>query len=186
MLNSCDESGAGINDVLCSNFEARNFIGPVGQINSAQGNANQIDTVAQSNGAQSTQNLLATNDCDEENSDDNAALCNNDVAFNGIEDITQINDADLVGDDTVQSNFVGTSQDLQSVNVCDETGPGDNIATCSNALASNVIGPVGQSNDAEGSGDADFTQNNNIPTINQVIDAENDCDQSDEQTARGR
>ena len=36
-----------------------------------------------------------------------------------------------------------------------------------------------------GSGDADFTQNNNIPTINQVIDAENDCDQSDEQTASG-
>ena len=36
-----------------------------------------------------------------------------------------------------------------------------------------------------GSGDADFTQNNNIPTINQVIDAENDCDQSDEQSADG-
>ena len=42
-----------------------------------------------------------------------------------------------------------------------------------------------QENDADGSGDADFTQNNNIPTINQVIDAENDCDQSDEQTASG-
>ena len=89
-----------------------------------------------------------------------------------------------LGDDTVQSNFVGTSQDLQAVNVCDETGLGDNIATCENN-AENVIGPVGQINDADGSGDADFTQNNNIPTINQVIDAQNDCDQSDEQTAEG-
>ena len=51
--------------------------------------------------------------------------------------------------------------------------------------ADNIIGPVSQSNGATGSGDADFTQNNNIPTINQVIVAENDCDQSDEQTAHG-
>ena len=42
--------------------------------------------------------------------------------------------------------------------------------------------PVDQSNNAEGSGDADFTQNNNIPIINQVLVAENDCDQTDEQT----
>ena len=54
-----------------------------------------------------------------------------------------------------------------------------------NDTADNFIGPVDQSNDADGSGDADFTQNNNIPTINQVIVAENDCDQSDEQSADG-
>ena len=44
-------------------------------------------------------------------------------------------------------------------------------------IADNTIGPVDQSNNADGSGDADFTQNNNIPTINQVLVAENDCDQ---------
>ena len=52
-------------------------------------------------------------------------------------------------------------------------------------LHNNFIGPVDQANNADGSGDADFTQNNNIPTINQVIVAENDCDQSDEQSAEG-
>ena len=99
--------------------------------------------------------------------------------------ITQTNDA-TVGDDTVQSNFVGMNQDLQLENVCDETGLGDNNAICGNELGmKNFIGPVDQSNDADGSGDADFTQNNNIPTINQVIVAENDCDQSDEQSAAG-
>ena len=51
-----------------------------------------------------------------------------------IESITQTNDA-TVGDDTVQSNFVGINQDLQLENVCDETGLGDNVAICSNRLA---------------------------------------------------
>ena len=85
----------------------------------------------------------------------------------------------------MQFNFVGINQDLQLENVCDETGLGDNTAGCDNEASSNFIGPLTQSNDAVGSGDADFTQNNNIPTINQVIEAENDCDQSDEQTADG-
>ena len=43
-----------------------------------------------------------------------------------IESIIQTNDA-TVGDDTVQSNFVGVVQDLQLENVCDETGVGDNV-----------------------------------------------------------
>ena len=73
---------------------------------------------------------------------------------------------------------------MQLANVCDETGVGDNSAICDND-GENFIGPVDQSNSAEGSGDADFTQNNNIPSINQVIDVENDCDQFDEQTAGG-
>ena len=86
--------------------------------------------------------------------------------------ITQINDA-TVGDDLVQSNFVGVNQDLQLENICDETGIGDNDAECNNGNCgrNNFIGPVDQYNDADGSGDADFTQNNNIPTINQVIDS---------------
>ena len=83
-----------------------------------------------------------------------------------------------------QFNFVGVNQDLQNENICDETGLGDNEAQCNNS-AQNFIGPVSQFSDALGSGDADFTQNNNIPTINQVLVAENDCDQSDEQSADG-
>ena len=71
----------------------------------------------------------------------------------------------------MQSNFVGINQDTQAKNVCDETGIGDNAAICANHYAANFIGPVIQSNDAVGSGDADFTQNNNIPTINQVVAA---------------
>ena len=85
----------------------------------------------------------------------------------------------------MQSNFVGMNQDLKLENVCDETGLGDNDEECSNDTADNFIGPVDQSNGALGSGDADFTQNNNIPVINQVIVAENDCDQADEQSADG-
>ena len=77
------------------------------------------------------------------------------------------------------------NQDMQLENVCDETGLGDNVALCSNNLATNFIGPVSQLNDADGSGDADFTQNNNMPTISQALFAENDCDQSDEQSAEG-
>ena len=146
----------------------------------------QIATsVAQSNGAQSAQNLEAINDCDEEGTGFNFAVCSNNDRQNGIDSITQTNDATL-GDDTLQLNFVGMNQDMQFENVCDETGVGDNNAQCDTLSApQNFIGPVDQSNTATGSGDADFTQNNNIPTINQVIDAQNDCDQADEQSAEG-
>ena len=78
---------------------------------------------------------------------------------------------------------------MQLENVCDETGVGDIDGDCTNSLDmagfNNFIGPVSQQNNVLGEGDADFTQNNNIPTINQVLVAENDCDQSDEQSAQG-
>ena len=185
MLNSCDESGDGINTVSCE-YNAQNFIGPVTQINFAN-DANQIDTVVQSNVAQVSQNLQGVNDCDEENTGFNDVACeNNDQGiFNSINQITQTNDAALVGDDTVQSNFIGVNQDSQTENACDETGLGDNDAFCINPEIDNTLGPVIQLNDADGSGDADFTQNNNIPIVNQVAEAENDCDQSDEQGAEG-
>ncbi|HTH23337.1 MAG TPA: hypothetical protein VL854_14050, partial [Nitrososphaeraceae archaeon] len=185
LLNSCDESGDGINTVSCE-YNAQNFIGPVTQINFAN-DANQIDTVVQSNVAQVSQNLQGVNDCDEENTGFNDVACeNNDQGiFNSINQITQTNDAALVGDDTVQSNFIGVNQDSQTENVCDETGLGDNDAFCINPEIDNTLGPVIQLNDADGSGDADFTQNNNIPIVNQVAEAENDCDQSDEQGAEG-
>ena len=184
LLNSCSESGAGINDAVCDNNLAVSFIGPVDQTNTVS-DAAQIDTFTQSNVAQVTQTLQGTNDCDEANTGDNLATCGDiQEPENFFEGITQTNDA-TAGDDTVQSNFVGVVQDMQLDNDCDETGVGDNEAFCSSELADNGLGLVGQSNSAEGSGDADFTQNNNIPTINQVIDAGNDCDQTDEETASG-
>ena len=109
----------------------------------------------------------AVNDCDEEGTGFNLAACSaagiaGNAGGNEIDSITQTNTGP-VGDDTAQSNFVGASQDAQTDNVCDETGLGDNAAQCGVA-AINSIGPALQTNDAVGSGDADFTQNNNIPT----------------------
>ena len=183
LLNSCDESGDGDNVAECINSQTTNLIGPIVQINTASG-ADETDTLSQSNGAQVTQNLQAANDCDEENTGDNLGTCINEIPGVTIDTITQTNDAQA-GDDTVQLNFVGMNQDLKLENVCDETGLGDNDEQCSSDTADNLIGPVDQSNGALGSGDADFTQNNNIPVINQVIVAENDCDQADEQSAGG-
>ncbi|HTH21049.1 MAG TPA: hypothetical protein VL854_02425, partial [Nitrososphaeraceae archaeon] len=182
LINTCDETGGGVSFALCENIDVLNFVGPVSQGNSVD--APNSDSAVQSNGAQITQNLDAVNDCDEEGTGFNFAFCTNNDAINEIIEISQENEV-VVGDDAVQSNFVGINQDLQLQNVCDETGVGDNAALCQNDEALNTIGLIAQDNDADGSGDADITQNINIPTINQVVDAENDCDQSDEQSAVG-
>ena len=166
LVNTCDETGGGVNQVTCQNLDDANILGPVFQFNTVD--APNSDTASQSNGAQVTQNLEAVNDCDEEDTGFNFALCGNDLSINQINSITQMNNA-IVGDDTLQSNFVGMNQDMQLENVCDETGLGDNVAICDNDFATNFIGQVAQLNDADGSGDADFTQNNNMPTISQVI-----------------
>src|SRR4030095_7965362 len=115
LVNTCDETGGGVNFAICANTDALNFVGPISQANLVD--APNSDTAVQSNGAQVAQNLVATNDCDEEGTSFNFAECEN-VGSNFIDSITQANDA-LIGDDTVQSNFVGISQDLQTVNVCD-------------------------------------------------------------------
>ena len=186
LVNTCDETGGGVNQAVCENVDLLSFVGPISQSNVV--NAPDSDTAVQSNGAQIAQNLDAVNDCDEEGTGFNLATCSaagiaGNAGGNEIDSITQTNTG-TEGDDTAQSNFVGASQDAQTDNVCDETGLGDNAAQCGVA-AINSIGPVRQTNDAVGSGDADFTQNNNIPTINQVAATQNDCDQSDEQTASG-
>ena len=78
LLNSCDESGAGINDAFCDNgAECRmltTFIGPVFQSNDVKG-ADESDAITQSNVIDVTQNLEGTNDCDEANTGDNNAQC---------------------------------------------------------------------------------------------------------------
>src|SRR4030095_7949514 len=187
LVNTCDETGGGVNQATCENENVGQIVGPISQANEVDADPNG-DITTQSNAAQLTQNLDELNDCDEDGTGFNFASCLNHQITNEIESITQDNDA-LVGDDTVQQNFVAITQDLFLQNVCDETGIGDNAPDCNEPLgptdSNNFVGDVVQDNDAAGSGDADFTQNNNIPTINQVIDAENDCDQSNEQTALG-
>src|SRR4030095_7059205 len=81
LLNSCDESGDGEDNAECFNtiVSARNSIGPVYQANYASG-ADSF-TASQSNVAQVTQNLQATNDCDEENTGSNSAECDNNFNF---------------------------------------------------------------------------------------------------------
>ena len=79
MVNTCDETGGGVNFAICENTEALNFVGPVLQGNGVDGP--NSDTVIQSNGAQITQNLVATNDCDEEGTGFNFAICENENLF---------------------------------------------------------------------------------------------------------
>ena len=77
---------------ICDNVDDINLLGPISQFNSVD--AQNSDTAVQSNGAQVTQNLRGTNDCDEEGTGFNFAICaNEDNAHNEIENlITQTND----------------------------------------------------------------------------------------------
>ena len=168
LLNSCDESGAGINDAFCDNGQnvnARNFIGPIFQSNDVQG-ADESDAITQSNVIDVSQNLESTNDCDEANTGDNNAQCTTNV-FNSIESISQTNDVDAdAGSVThTQSNLFTVTQNLVATNDCDETGLGDNNAICS-ITASNDIGAITQSN----------TASSNVLNINQDGQATNNCD----------
>ena len=56
------------------------LLGPVFQFNTVD--APNSDTATQSNGAQITQNLEAVNDCDEEETGFNFAVCGNDLSIN--------------------------------------------------------------------------------------------------------
>ena len=75
LVNTCDETGGGVNQVTCQNLDDANILGPVFQFNTVD--APNSDTASQSNGAQVTQNLEAVNDCDEEDTGFNFALCGN-------------------------------------------------------------------------------------------------------------
>ncbi|HEX2471843.1 MAG TPA: hypothetical protein VHJ59_03740, partial [Nitrososphaera sp.] len=125
LLNDCDETGSEGNSAFCQFFEPENLIGPITQSSFNEAGA-QADgaTIDQSNDAQSSQNLQATNDCDESEAGDNSATCAS-LANNFIDSINQANSAN-VGDDFVQNNLVAISQELQATNNCDETGDGDN------------------------------------------------------------
>ena len=89
IVNTCDETGGGINQATCENVDNINILGPVFQSNSVD--ASNIDTASQSNGAQVTQNLEAVNDCDEEDTGFNFAICENELSINQI---THVNNTD--------------------------------------------------------------------------------------------
>ena len=83
LVNTCDETGGGVNQAACTNVGDINFVAPVFQSNTVD--APNSDTATQSNGAQMTQNLQAINDCDEEGTGFNFAECSNDFSVNVIE-----------------------------------------------------------------------------------------------------
>ena len=78
--------------------------------------------------------------------------------------------------------MVAISQDLQATNDCDESGDGDSNGVCDNFEVANFMGHVDQSNSAIGNDvnddAADISQNNDITSMDQVLVANNDCDQS--------
>ena len=185
LLNDCDETEVGNNEADCTNFEPSNIIGPITQTSGNEAGLQALGaTIPQSNVVQIAQNLQAVNNCDEKGDGTNLAFCENDSPENFIDDIdgiTQENLAPTVADDFVQNNLVAISQDLQATNDCDEFDDGNNgdgvVADCENNV-DNEIGPVDQSNFATGSDAADISQNNDITSMNQVLVANNDCDQS--------
>ena len=75
-VNTCDETGGGINQVTCENLDNINILGPVFQFNSVDASTfnTAAQTADQSNGLQVTQNLQAVNDCDEDDTGFNLAL----------------------------------------------------------------------------------------------------------------
>ena len=85
------------------------------------GSITGTDTEDQSNVFTVTQNLVATNDCDETGLGDNNAICT----------ITPSNDIGAISQsNTASSNVLNINQDGQATNNCDDTTSGDNDANC--------------------------------------------------------
>ena len=117
--NDCDEANTGDNNAQCSN-EIFNNIDSITQTNDVA-SITGTDTETQSNVFTVTQNLVATNDCDETGLGDNNAICSI-TASNDIGAISQSN--------TASSNVLNINQDGQATNNCDDTTSGDNTANC--------------------------------------------------------
>ena len=169
-LNDCDEFDDGDNNVDC-NLSANYLVGPVSQTNTPNVNpvgTNEIDIVTDDN---------MLNDCTEAGNGDNNAFCDN-AGSDSIDSITQSNFVDAsntIGAGFVESNTVNTLQGFDLTNTCDESGDGENVASCSNNVE-NFIGPVDQSNDI--TGDTPNTIHTNNVEVSQFSTAQNDCDES--------
>ena len=117
--NDCDEANTGDNNAQCLNNISNNIdsITQTNLVDPATGT--QVED--QSNVFTVTQNLVATNDCDETGLGDNNAVC----AINQSNDI-----GDISQSNTASSNVININQDGQATNNCDDTTSGDNTANC--------------------------------------------------------
>ena len=126
--NDCDEANTGDNNAQCTT-DISNNIDSITQTNFVDPIAgSELET--QSNFFAVTQNLVATNDCDETGLGDNNAICS----------ITQSNDIGAISQsNTASSNVLTINQDGQATNNCDDTTSGDNTANCTIDL--HLVGP---------------------------------------------
>ena len=96
---------------------------------------------------------------------------------NFVGPLSQTNDATGEEEATIaQTNQIDITQNLGAVNDCDESGSGDNFATCDND-ALNSIESITQTNTGVASGDDSVSQFNFVG-INQNLQTTNDCDES--------
>ena len=82
-------------------------------------------------------------------------------------------------ENVAQLNSVDVSQRINQANDCDESGNGDNLATCTN-LGNNAVGPITQTNSGHSNnndGDANYK---NAVDIDQAVNQLNDCDEEDD------
>ena len=166
--NGCDATtftDDGDNFAECSNDFATNAIEPVTQINAATG----LDDVLidQNNNIAVSQDLSANNNCD--STAENSAECSNDLRHNVIDEITQINAATGDGFAYIsQNNDATVAQDVDLLNSCDESGAAIDDAECNNDLATNVIGPLSQTNTAEDANQIDTVTQSNGAQVTQT------------------
>jgi hypothetical protein len=161
----CNESGPGDNNAACSNSASNSASSFQDSTATASDNGN----IKQVNNIKLTQSQDQRLHCDESGPGDNLASCSND-ATNQADSMTQINTGTGKGNFN-QGNNAKIIQTTKQQDECNESGPGDNAATCQNS-ATNIVGPVSQTNDATGNGI--FAQNNDLK-ISQTQDQQNKC-----------
>jgi segregation and condensation protein B len=189
--NTCGEIDGGINDAVCFN-DVDNIIGPLDQSNDATGT--ETESFDQVNNFGAAQHAAAENDCDESGLGDNLADCESgdSQGENTIDGVSQDNIAN--GED--DASFIQTNdapsfiQAFDLENDCNESEDGNNDVSCIMDYVAdesiNLVGPVNQFNEATGSGSAAIWQNNeidgddaaDIPGVNQVVVADNSCDEA--------
>ena len=125
-VNDCDESGAGYNFATCQT-DLVNEIESITQTNDFSAMGAEVHD--QSNFFGVTQNLAATNDCDESGNGNNNANCSI-TSTNHIGAVSQVN--------TGSSNILTINQDGQATNNCDDTTGGNNDKTCTITLSLTV------------------------------------------------
>ena len=179
--NDCDESSTGNNDAECINLIPSNDIDNVEQANII-GTAADDALISQDNGVDLSQTQRANNDCNELDTGDNTAFCENNVdvlTVQEIDDILQRNVVDSgTGDSDIdQNNDATVDQEFNSVNTCDESQGGLNDASCTNTSPENHVDGIEQINTGSAEDAASLGQDNTL-AIFQDLRAENGCDET--------